>query len=391
MDLPTVQARTHSVRRLTYRLASRRVLWGLGLVVALHLLFTFVVSCLVPEIRDPDQAFKLGKLQECLAETGGDRPLVLMIGSSRVAMGYRPELVERRDGPVYYNYGLCFSGPLLDLITLHRLLDAGIRPHTIILEVWPPHLATESVGDKEAISLDINRLSWRDLQVLAGFSTHRERLWRNWLVNRLESWSTYRFTLTRLFGPDWLDTTGEPVARWSGIHERGWLGQEPYRSHPSSETYLRFLTHTRFNLAKVLKKPRMARDSALALTEFLNICRQHGIEVALIWLPESPEFRNSYAKEELAATTTQLQRLARRAGMPLIDARDWVPEDGFVDGYHMTHAGAELFTRMLESNVLNPYLAEGSLGLETGLLTRKASSDRRSTSQNELPLTFSIR
>ena len=390
--MPTARSAT-SARRRAIRFSKRPVLWGIALVVLGHLFLTFAISSVFPEIRDPDQAFKLRKLQECLAQADSGRPLVLMMGSSRVAMGYRPELVERPDGPLYYNYGLCFSGPILNLITLHRLLDAGIRPHTILLEVWPPHLAAESAECTDSTSLDVNRLSWRDLSILAPYSAKPARLYQSWFVNRLESWSTYRFTLTRLFAPALLDPSQESEARWSGMHERGWLGQNSYRMHPTAKTYTRYLTHTRFHLAKVLRRPAMAEDSRTALADFLEVCRREDIQVGLIWMPESPEFRRSYGTAGLAEASTELQALSRHAGMPLFDTNDWIPEDGFVDGYHLTHAGAELFTRMLERDVLTPFIAhsEGGLNLEAGFLVKKASSDKRSTSQREVPSSLSIR
>ncbi len=212
LEAPSRRAERSGQRR-AIRYSKRPVLWGVALVVLAHLVLTFAVAYCVPEIRDPDQVFKLRKLKECLARNDPARPLVLMMGSSRVAMGYRPELVERPDGPLYYNYGLCFSGPLLNLITLHRLLDAGIHPQTILLEVWPPHLAAESAEQTDTVSLDVNRLSWRDLGILAPYNAHPASLYQSWFVNRLESWSTYRFTLTRLFAPALLESTQDTEAQ----------------------------------------------------------------------------------------------------------------------------------------------------------------------------------
>ncbi|HEV8059721.1 MAG TPA: hypothetical protein VGP68_07600, partial [Gemmataceae bacterium] len=207
------------------------------------------------------------------------------------------------------------------------------------------------------------------------------------------SWSTYRFTLTRLFAPALLDSAQDAEARWSGMQERGWLGQHSYRMQPPAEIYARYLLHTRFNLAKVLKKPMMAEDSRNALTDFLDVCHREGIQVGLIWLPESPEFRRSYGKEGLAKASAELQALSRSAGMPLIDTNDWVPEDGFVDGYHLTHAGAELFTRMLERDLLSPLVAhsKGGLNLEAGFLTKRTTPEKARTSERKVPFSASIR
>ena len=110
-------------------------------------------------------------------------------------------------------------------------------------------------------------------------------------------------------------------------------------------------------------------------------------------MPESPEFRRSYGSAGLAEASAELQAVSQRAGTPLFDTNDWIPEDGFVDGYHLTHAGAELFTRMLERDILNPFIAHsgGELSLEAGFLVKKASSDKRSTSQRDAASDLSIR
>jgi hypothetical protein len=79
--------------------------------------------------------------------------------------------------------------------------------------------------------------------------------------------------------------------------------------------------------------------------------------------------------------------------MPLIDTNDWVPEDGFVDGYHLTHAGAELFTRMLERDLLSPLVAhsKGGLNLEAGFLTKRTTPEKARTSERKVPFSASIR
>jgi hypothetical protein len=361
--------------------------------MAAHLVLTLVVSYVAPEIRDPDQTLKLRKLQDCLARNDPSRPLVLMMGSSRVGMGYRPELVDRPDGPLYYNYGLCFAGPLLELITLHRILDAGIHPRAILLEVWPPHLADESAENTDKVSLNVNRMSWDDLRILAPYARRPSRLYRSWMVNRLECWSTYRFTLTRLFAPAFADSAKDEEVRWGGMHERGWLGQTTYRAHPPTDVYNRYLVHMRFRLARVLDKPVMAIDARKALIDFVSVCREHGIQVGLIWLPESPEFRNSYSTSGLAQASQELQALAGHEGLPIFDTNDWIPEEGFFDSYHLTHAGAALFTHRLEREVLTPLLAhtQAGLSLEAGMLSRKPGTTKNTTSERKVPAALSIR
>ena len=125
----------------------------------------------------------------------------------------------------------------------------------------------------------------------------------------------------------------------------------------------------------------------------MSVCREHEIQVGLIWLPESPEFRNSYSTTGLAQASEELQALAGHEGLPIFDTNDWIPEEGFFDSYHLTHAGAALFTHMLEREVLTPLLAhpQGGLRLEAGILSKKSDPGKNTTSERKVPAALSIR
>ncbi len=382
-DVATIPSR----RRRAIGRPGSSVLWGLVFLILAHLALTSVISSASSSVRDPEHAFKLRNLNDCLSQSDSSRPLVLMMGSSRVAMGYRPELVEESGGSIHFNYGICSCGPLLNLITLHRLLDAGIRPHTILLEVWPVHLVQELADNREAAGIEAHRLSWRDLQVLAPFKSHPGQFRREWLLNLVESWSGYRFMLMRLFAPAWLDASPPITARWDGIRERGWLCQESYRLHPRDDIYAFHLKHTQFTLASIFTQPKMTPDSRRALHRFVDDCRREGILVRFIWLPESPAFRGFYRSNGLTEVGADLKNMAKEMGTPLLEARDWIGEDGFVDGFHMTHAGAEQFTRHLLSDVrISSIGTSGSnWNLQPGLLARQTQPAKHEVSQGNEP------
>ena len=64
-------------------------------------------------LRDPEYGRRLSALRQRQAERGPGRPLVLLMGSSRVAMNVRPGLMEvnrREGGPTVFNFGLCRPG-----------------------------------------------------------------------------------------------------------------------------------------------------------------------------------------------------------------------------------------------------------------------------------------
>ena len=111
-------------------------------------------------------------------------------------MGYRPELVERC-GPLFST--ALFLRPLLNLITLHRILDAGIRPHAILLEVWPPPGRNPLNGPTPSRSMSIDCL-----ERSTGPDTllPSPELYKNWIVNGSKA-VDYRYTHP-LFARRWL-------------------------------------------------------------------------------------------------------------------------------------------------------------------------------------------
>src|SRR4051812_37943960 len=117
---------SHHTRR---RRSRASLLWLAAWVAGLQLGLAFLVETRRPELRDPEYAHKLTHLHNRLAESD-QRPLVLMLGSSRVGVGVRPECFPAppdtgRANPLLLNFALCGSGPFLERICLRRLLEDG--------------------------------------------------------------------------------------------------------------------------------------------------------------------------------------------------------------------------------------------------------------------------
>ncbi len=84
------------------------------------------------------------------------------------AAGRRAHAYRRRKGGrlLTYNFSQVGSGPLGELVCLRRLLDAGIRPNFLAIEVLPPLLGrkTDAVGDPK---VGVSRLTWNDVSPAA--------------------------------------------------------------------------------------------------------------------------------------------------------------------------------------------------------------------------------
>ena len=93
-----------------------------------------------PRLRDPEYGKRLERVHARIAEHPG-RPLVLVLGSSRTAMGVRPDvLADEPAGPLVFNFSLVGSGPVMELMAFRRALADGVRPAAVVVEYWPAFL-----------------------------------------------------------------------------------------------------------------------------------------------------------------------------------------------------------------------------------------------------------
>ncbi|HXT58105.1 MAG TPA: DUF1574 family protein, partial [Pirellulales bacterium] len=100
-----------------------------------------------PELRDPEFGQKLARLRSLCAEFP-DRPLVLVLGSSRSDYGVCPGAIERawtsqRENIVVFNFAVMGGGPVTELVLFHELLAEGVRPSCVLIEVNPLFLHQE--------------------------------------------------------------------------------------------------------------------------------------------------------------------------------------------------------------------------------------------------------
>src|SRR6516225_10207066 len=134
------------------RTCGRPALGWAALFFVLGQLALVLIEQARPILRDPDYGHRAASLRaQCAASP--DRPLLLVIGSSRVSTGIRPEILpgfSTADGrtPVIFNFGVPGAGPTQQLLYLRRLLAEGIRPTWLVVECWPPLLHRGS-GDTE--------------------------------------------------------------------------------------------------------------------------------------------------------------------------------------------------------------------------------------------------
>jgi hypothetical protein len=319
----------------------RPLVWGLAVAVLAQLALAALLEFGPVALRDPEFGRRLRHLRDRRAERP-DAPLVLALGSSRVAMGVRPDVLGPGD-PLVFNLGMTGGGPLHARMTLRRALDAGVRPAAVLLEVWPP-----ACPPREAEWLDAQRVAGSDLPALTVDGQPPAGLNLNRLGARLGPWFTARQVLMSQWMPTWLPWDSRRDVPW-GFDEFGWLSVRHGRGDAGRPARLE---HDRGVYAVHLATTEPFEPEAdAALRALLADCRSAGIAVTLVYLPESTEFRAWYPAASLARIDAYLARLAAREGVQYIDARDWVEDDLFLDGHHLVPPGAEVFTRRLAAEL----------------------------------------
>jgi hypothetical protein len=120
-------------------------------------------------------------------------------------------------------------------------------------------------------------------------------------------------------------------------------------------------------MAEMTYRPRLAHWSVdpqldAATRDLISRCRDKQIPVVVVLTPETSVFRSWYGRETAQQVTEYYDRLSREEIVPVIDAREWVSDDGFNDPHHLNLAGAKAFTARLHREVLCPLVSERSSG-----------------------------
>ncbi len=341
-------------RRLESR---RRARWTLLLTVMLFLAIQGVCSLAMerwrPELYDPDFTRHLAILQARRAEmpTG---PLLLVTGSSRLVMAFQPETLR----PLYtpeggqalpFNFAHIGSGPVMELVHLRRLLDHGIQPRWMVVEVMPCFLA------HEPSSFLTMFLGAHDLPVAQRY-TEPAQLYARYLWDRL--------VVSHRFQEDWLSRklhTQDAESFWHGSGEIQPYGGYPYLIPAITPAERQRLLAVSFgSYEETLRAYHISPSGNRAMHDLLELCREHQIQTVLLMTPEGSEIRSWYAPSGREVYARYTQQLGREFHAPVIDARDWLTDDDFYDSHHTLQHGAVKFTRRFEREVLQP-LVQGKL------------------------------
>ena len=332
------------------RSARRAVWWFVAGAALLHAASFLAMDVVWPRLRDPEYGRRAERLRARVAEQP-DRPLVVVVGSSRTAMGVRPGAWEaarpgaRRD-PLLFNVSVIGAGPIQELITVHRVFADGFRPAVVLIEYWPMFLRQDHPY-AEWSRIEPRRLRFDDLPVARGYFPDPGAVERRMRSARWNPLTENGYQWLAQTAPEWLPPHARIDGTWRDLDRWGWR-PGPEASPKERPEVMRQLA---VNLSPWLAGHTIHPASDRALRQAVAVARANGARVGFVRMPESDAFRRACPPEYTSAALAHVRALSAELGAPVIDARLWSADEEIGDGLHLTPAGATAFTVRLGAAV----------------------------------------
>jgi hypothetical protein len=316
-----------------------------------------LVSHIQPELRDPEYGSLVRSLEARLAESPAS-PLVLILGSSRSANIFRPTAPITAGDPVVFNFATLKTGPLRQLQVLRRLLARGIRPAWVVAEVWPPFFnqRLEPIEQKYILDGDLQLPDWH---LLSRYFADPETGYAKVLEGSLVPAYSHRVGLLRRYAPFPTPPPSREPGDWSDpalrtVEGFGWLPAPAPRPEP--EEFRRKVAQVAQVTRNLFEEFCISPVSDGALRELLQTCAGHAVRVILTLGPEHSYLSSIPPPDVSVRVRRYLTVLSDQEHVPVIDTRDWVSDDNFIDLTHVLPRAAAPYTERFGREVLRPLL-----------------------------------
>jgi hypothetical protein len=290
-----------------------------------------------------------------------------MLGSSRVGDGLRSSDVGRQLGRdlgrdvLVFNFGVPGCGPVKSLLFFERLRAEGVKPDLLLIEVVPKLLTSLPADCWPSAPVELQSFRgdqcWPHEWALVeryGFPAdpYGKDHWQYWLAPCYRQ----RFAILGGVFPMLLQSgMNLQIERAWKIDDSGWTYREEVISTPDFKRQA--VAVARRDHGEVLARFEFCQAACRAQRDLLARCREEQIPAALVLMPESTEFRSWYGPMTVAQLERHLGNLSHEFSVPVVDARGWVGDEGFVDGHHLQPNGATVFSERFGRDVVEPVIA----------------------------------
>jgi hypothetical protein len=264
-------------------------------------------------------------------------------------------LTEEPGSPLVYNFGQSGAGPLHILLTVLRLLDAGVKPDFLLVELFPAALTHDGPAEQQFERI-LPRLSRPDLRRLAPYTRDPAALRGRWAANRVAPWHTHRIALMSHWQPGWLPWQHRLTFQWEQMDPFGFTPY-PHEVMPPGERE-KGIDRVRGDYAAGLADFRVGAASDRAVRDLVARCRSAGVPVAFYLMPEGPAFTSWYPPATRGAVAAYRTVLTGELGVPVFDAAGGFAEEEFADGHHLLRHGAARFSRRLAAEYVVPWVRQ---------------------------------
>jgi hypothetical protein len=337
---------------------------ALNLGLAAHLAFK-------TGVRDPMFDLPAEHFRSRVEATEGQPITVVFLGSSRTGYGVRPSIVEETVAAesgtkcLAYNLHVLANGPIGQMIHWQRLLDRGLRPDVVVLEICPPRFSTfvekkpgsEEPKDpkKKKLSDDMvtfrgDRMTRKEVELVQhyGFPEETEDDWReaNW-----NPWFGFRFQLLGMLQPKWLPHNVTHHERRPAA-DLGW--KRPFYEEWRPDKYELAIEANRKLLYERMQNVDFDESPGQCFRDLIRSVQDHGTIAVAFVTPEASVIRAWYPPEVNERIAVFLKELRENYGVTVEDLRAALPDEAFHDGHHAVLWGADEYSREVARAVVKP-------------------------------------
>lgn len=330
--------------------ARSECVWTVAGFLAFTIASVAMIDSRCPQWYDREYQVRRELLSDRVRENP-EKPVCLMIGSSRTVVNFMPEkLAPMHDAQgrevLFFNYSHFGAGSRMNMMQAHRALRDGVRPTHVIIELVPGFLVHDDLPTENIAIVDIPFLwqycnQWR----LIGRET----------ILRLNNVYRTRTTLLRWAAPEFVtrsEAERDPTLFPMGGDNKWGRLDVPTEKEKAALTWLAV---RRFK--ERMETFHIDPQLAAASDEVIAFCLRNGMCVTVLLTPEDSRFRSWYAPWAETELQHYLAELRNRYQVPIVDARTWIDDEGFSDPHHLNGKGSAEYMIRLEHEVLRPFVA----------------------------------